>query len=350
MAIIFEEALKKDLSKGTLLPVYILFGEDSYLKSNYLNKIRDKITTEDDVFNFSKFVNGCNLQEVYDAVMQLPIMSDRKCVILSDYDYLHCDPSELDRLAELIATVPEETTFILYFDSIETDAKKGTKFKKLISACEKNGGVAVELKHRSRAELVKMLCDGAGKRHCKMDYAVGNYLVEVSGDDINLLVNELTKLCAFVGEGVITKDHIDEVCTITVEANLYKLSDFVLSGNSTEALKMLDKLFFMRLEPIAVFYTIAGIFVDMYRVYSAKGVGVNLSEVTKTFSYGNKAFLVEKAERNVRKMDFNRLRLCLNTLVATDNALKSFKANQRELLEEMIVKLIYIIAEGETLD
>ncbi len=351
MAVIFEEELKRSLKSEGQLPVYILFGEDAYLKTNYLNKISKSIADEDDVFNFARFTGNCDLQEVYNAVMQMPVMAERKCVVLNDFDYLHCDPSQLDRLCQLISEVPPETTFILYFDGIETDQKKGVRFKKLISACEKNGGKAVALNHRNASELVKMLCDGASKRGCKMDSSVGRFLVETSGEDINLLRHELQKLCAFVGEGVITKAHVEEICTVSVEANIFKLSDFILAQNSTEALKLLDRLFYERYEYMAIFYTIAGVFTDIYRVYSAKTAGVSVSEVAKTFGgYKGKEFLLEKASRNLNKFDGGKLTLCLETLVETDNSLKSFRSQPRQVLEEMIVKLIYIIAKGESLD
>ena len=351
MAVIYEEQLKLSLKRDGLLPVYILFGEDAYLKGMYLNKISRSIADEDDVFNFSKFKGNCDLQEVYDAVMQMPVMADRKCVILNDFDYLHCDPSQLDRLCTLITEVPIETTFILYFDGIETDAKKSARFKKLISACEKNSGLAVALNHRTTAELVKMLCNGANKRGSKMDSAVGRFLVETVGEDINLLSMELQKLCAFVGDGVITKAHIEEVCTANAQSNIYKLSDYILAQNSTEALKLLDRLFYERYEYMAVFYTIASVFTDIYRVYCAKSANLQLSDVVASFSeYKSKDFLVKNANRNLKFFDANKISLCLETLVETDNALKSYRSNPREILEEMIVRLIYIIANGETID
>ncbi len=350
MAIIFEEALKQNLKNGQLLPVYILFGEDAYLKTIYLNKISKSIADKDDVFNYSRFVGQCDLQEVYDSVMQMPMMNDRKCVILNDYDFEHCSSSDFERLVSLISEVPLETTLILYFDSMEIDRKKGTKFKKIVSACEKSGGLAVALDHRSRSELVKMLCDDVAKRGCKMDMAVGNYLVETAGDDINLLRNELQKLCAFVGQGDITKAHIDEVCSVTVEANIFKLSDYIFAQNSTEALKMLDELFFMRTVPLSILYTVSGVFVDIYRAYCGKQSGKSNSEIALTFGYKNKEFLIERAGKKLGKMDFKRIKLCLETLVKTDNALKSFGSSPRLILEEMVVRLIYIIAQGEALD
>lgn len=349
MAVIFEEALKQSLKRG-LLPVYILFGEDAYLKMKYLKQISSAITEEDDVFNYCKFNGNCDLQELYDAVMQMPLMKERKCVILNDFDYLHCDTSSLDRLTEIVSTVPNETTLILYFDGIEVDHKKNAKFKKLMTACEKNGGVAVQLNHLTRGGLVKMLCDGATKRNCKMDSVTAGYLVDTAGEDINLLRNELGKLCAFVGEGTVSKEHIDAVCTKTVEANIYNLADLIINCKSTEALNLLDDMFFTKIEPIVVLYNVAGVFTDMYRVYSAKAKNIPLSQVAQTFQYGNRTFVLEKAAKKLQKFDQNKLSLCLETLVQTDTLLKTFGANQRAVIEEMVVKLIYIISRGEALD
>ena len=51
MAIIYEEALKNKLKKGELLPVYIFFGDEGYLKKLYCEKISKKIAEPDDIFN-----------------------------------------------------------------------------------------------------------------------------------------------------------------------------------------------------------------------------------------------------------------------------------------------------------
>lgn len=351
MAIVYEEGLKKNVSSKKILPVYLLFGEDAYLKGLYLNKISRSIAEPDDVFNFCKFSGQCDLQAVYDAVMQMPFMSERKCVILNDYDFEHCSKSDFSKLTELISEVPEETTLIMYFDGIETDHKKGAKFKKIISAAEKCGGMAVLLNHRTRAELVKMLCDGALKRGCKMESQTANYLVETAGDDINLLSNELQKLCAFVQSGIITKNHVDEVCVKTVEANIYKLSEYILATKSTEALKIIDDLFFSKTEPMIILYTISGVFVDIYRVYCARQQGIKNDEVIEKFKYpSNKTFLVQKAAEQLKRFDSKKISLCLKTLTNADKDLKSFGKDPRTVIEELIVKLIYIIAKGESLD
>ncbi len=350
MAIMVEEALKRNIKDKDFLPAYILFGEDSYLKSMYLSKISKAIADEDDIFNYCKFERQCDLQAVYDAVQQLPFMSDRKCVILNDYDFTSSS-GDLDRLLELVSEIPPETTFIMYFDGVSFDAKKDAKFKKLVTAVEKIGGMAVSLDHRTGAELVKILCDGAAKRGCKMNSSTANYLIETAGNDINLLSNELLKLCCYLGEGEITKTHVDEVCTKTVEANLFKLADFILACNSTAALNLLDELYFMRTEPMIILYNISGVFIDMYRVYTAGISKASQQETATKFAYPkNQIFKLNKASNNLRKFDFNRLNLCLNEIVKADKKIKSFGGNAERIVEELIVKLIYIISKGEAID
>ncbi len=77
MAIIYEDALKAQLKAKKILPVYIITGDDGYLKQLYVNKIINTVTDKDDVFNFQRFGAECNLQDVYDSLSQLPIMADR---------------------------------------------------------------------------------------------------------------------------------------------------------------------------------------------------------------------------------------------------------------------------------
>lgn len=350
MAIVFEEVLKKNIAKGELLPVYILFGEDGFLKKSYSDKIGKKIAEPDDIFNYCKFGENAELQEVYDAAMQFPFMGDKKYIELCDWDFEHCSKSELDMLCELLSDMPDSAVFVLRFDSIEVDSKKSAKFKKLVAAAEKSGGIAVNLNHRKAPELVKMLCDGAAKRGCRMDSGVARYLIETAGDDINLLGNELTKLCAFANGGNITRETVDAVCIKTVEAYVYNLSKHILACNAAEALNCLDELFFARIEPMIILHTVSSVYVDMFRIYAAKEQGLSIKDVAEKFGYKGKEFVLERAAVDLRKFDFKRLNLSLNALTAADKSLKSFGADGRIILEQLIIRLIYIITKGEAVD
>ncbi len=351
MAITFEEGLKKHLKPDSLLPVYILFGNDGYLKKLYCEKISKSISSTDDIFNYAKFDSDCDLQEVFDFTLQMPLMSDKKVSILCDFDFESANKTDFEKLCDLIKEVPDSCVLILWFDSLEFDSKKSAKFKKLVTLAENSGGIAACLDHRKIAELSSMLQDGAKKRGCTLDRTTAYYMVETIGDDINLLKNELIKLCNFSKEKPITKETIDEVCIKTVEASIYNLSKFILNCDTTKALSLLDELFFQRVEPIAVLYTISATFTDMFRVFSALDNNDSISSVKERYKYPkNKEFLVDNAARFVKSFDRKKLNLCLLALTDADKKLKSFSLDQRIVLEQLVIRLIYIISKGESID
>ncbi len=350
MAVISEEVFKSRIKSGNLAPTYILFGDDGYLKKMYAEKLTKMTADKDDIFNFCRFGADCDLQEVYDFLWQIPMMADKKCAVLCDYDFEHCSKTDFDKLLSLATDCPDTSLLIIWFDSLIIDAKKSAKFKKLVSSAEKGGGAAVELNHRRAPELVKMLTDGAAKRGCKMDPAAARYLIESAGEDINTLVNELDKLCNYVPKGEITKATVDYVCVKTPEASVYNLSKQIFARQSGEALKTLDELFFMRFEPMMILYTVSSPYIDMYRLYTLKKSGADKRELVELYGYKGKEFLIDRAAQNLRLFDFKKLSLSFEALVDADRRLKSYGADGRIVLEQLIIRLIYIIAKGEALD
>lgn len=350
MAVINEEAFKSRIKSGGLAPVYIIFGDDGYLKKMYVEKLTEMTADKDDIFNYCRFGADCDLQEVYDFLWQLPVMADKKCVILCDYDFEHCSKTDFDKLLSLTSEGCDTALLIIWFDSLPIDAKKSAKFKKLVSAAEKCGGAAVSLNHRRAPELIKMLTDGAAKRGCKMESAAARYLIEIAGEDINTLVNELEKLCCYLPNGEITKTEVDYVCTKTPEASVYNLSKHIFARQSGEALKTLDELFFMRFEPMMILYTVSSPYVDMYRLYALKKGGADNGELSELYGYKGREFLIDRAAQNLRLFDFKKLTLCFEALLDADRRLKSYGADERIILEQLIIRLIYIIAKGEAVD
>lgn len=349
MAIVNEAVLKQKL-KTIGGNVYILFGNDGYLKHTYAKKIGSACAEEDDIFNYQKFSGDCDLQDVYDAVLQFPMMSDKKFVLLTDYDFESAAKSDFEKLCTILAETPDSCVFVLLFDALQITAKKNTKLNKLVATAEKNNGIAACLDHRTLPELVKMLVNGAAKRGCRFDNAAAKYLVETAGEDINTLKNELEKLCAYVNKGEITKQTVDLVCAKTVEASVYNLSKQIVECNVQGALKLLDELFFLKVEPIIILSTISGFYVDMYRAFLGKDRGLQPDTIASDFGYFGREFVIRNAIADAKRFDANKFNLSFEVLRAADKALKSFSSNPRIILEQLIVKLSYIVVKGEGLD
>lgn len=349
MAILNEDALKKDISSKKLANTYILFGDDLFLKKSYFDKLSNMAYDGDEFFNLQKFEGNCDLQDVYNAIEQFPMMADSKCVCLTDYDFDKADKSEFLKLCELLESRHAECVFILRFDSVEVDVKT-EKVKTMISAAEKSGGKVIRLDHKQPAELVKVLIDGAKKRSCKMDNNAARYMIENCGSDLNTLKNELDKLCFYKKGGTIDKAVIDSVTVKSVEESIFDLTKEIFKGSPSTALDMLDSLLFMRIEPMIILHTVSSSYVDLYRVSAAKRCGKSLNSVAEDFGYKNRFFVLERCLPTLQSFDDKKLLLSLKALTNADKALKSTGSNERIVLEQLIIRLIYIIVKGEAVD
>ncbi len=348
MPIVFEDELRRDIASGHFAPVYLIYGDDSYLKNYYKDTLAKKASDGDPFFNLQKFEGDTDLQEVFDAVNQFPMMAERKSVVLSDFDFTKGDS---DRFLELISNANDTCVLILCFDTVDFDAKKGTKEKKIMAAVEKIGGKCVEVNHRSITALIKMLSDGAKKRGCSFGEIACRHLIEIAGTDLSTLKNELEKLCAYVGNGDISKDVVEQISVKSVDASVYEYIKQIIDGNISAALTQLDDMFFMRIEPMIILSVAASSYVDIYRAYTANIKGATKSDIATDFKYPkNKLFLIDRATQNLKKFNGAKLRLSLNCIAEADKSLKSFGADPRTILEQLTVKLVYILAKGETVD
>lgn len=348
MPIVYEDELRRDIASGHFAPVYLIYGDDSYLKNHYKDTLATKASDGDPFFNLQKFEGDTDLQEVFDAVNQFPMMAERKSVLLCDFDFTKGD---FDRLLELISNANDTCVLIVCFDTVDFDAKKGAKEKKLLSAVEKVGGKCAEVNHRNITALVKMLSDGAKKRGCIFGEIACRYLIDIAGTDLSTLKNELDKLCAYVGSGDISKDVVEQISVKSVDASVYDYVKQILSGNISMALTQLDDMFFMRIEPMIILSVTASSYVDIYRAYTANIKGATKSDIADDFKYPkNKLFLIDRAIQNVKRFNNVKLRLSLECIAEADKLLKSFGADPRTVLEQLTVKLVYILTKGEAVD
>lgn len=350
MTLLTEQELKKNIESGAFKSVYFFYGNDDGLKKLYSTQLRNKIVPEDDCFNFQRFEGDCDLQGVYDAVMQFPMMADRKCVMLCDYDFEKCGENSFEKLNSLIGDIPDTTTLIMWYDTVEFDDKKGKRFKALTDLLDKVGGVVVKLDHRQSGDLVRMLCAAANKRGCKMENSTARYLIETCSADFNILKNELEKLCAFVGEGLITKDIIDDVCVRSVEASVYNISRELTARNIGKSINMLGELMFLKVKPHVILSVLSSAFIEMYIAKTATAVGMRPAEAAAKFGYRGREFVITRAVDNSRRLSEAQIGLCLKELLNADELLKSSSADGKIILEELMVKLVYIMSEGECID
>lgn len=345
-----EKTLKSALESGSVLPVYLIAGDDTYLKKQALDRIIKATVEDSDEMNLIKFDSEVNFQTVYDELNGFPIMADKKCVVLSEYEIDDAPKAELEKLIELASEPYDTSVFVIYFGAYEVDFKKPSNaFKQLMSAVESSGGAVVRINCKSADELARWLVSSAKKNGLALSLKNANYLIERCTLDINVLSSELIKLSSFLKEGEITREIIDKVCVKSAEASIYDMADMIIAGNTSGAMQLLDELFYLNVQSMPIFVNIALAYVNMYRAMSAKPHRKDLEELGEEFSLGARKFLLKKASYNLKNFNAEKLKLSFDALINAEKELKSYSGNDRIILEKLIVRLIYIAKTGEAL-
>lgn len=337
-----EQGFKTQIKNGEFSNVYLLYGEENYLKEYYVEKLKKKFVDPAYAdFNFhSHEGKDAKIDDIIMDAQMFPMMSEYSFVLVHDYP-LDKNKSDMDKLNEFFKDVPETSIVVFWFDSIEVDTKKNSKWNSIINAFAK-AGEAVELQKRTEAELVKLLVSSAKKRNCTVDSSKAKYMISVVGSDIQTLFNELEKICAFVQSGEITREHIDKLAVKSLQARVFDLSKCILNGNADAAYGILFSLFSQKEEPLGILSVISSCYIDMYRVKCAKEAGKTESDVANYYAYKGREWLLRNAAKDSYRVSVSSLREAIDVLAEADELMKSTAVDKNLLLEETVAKLIRI--------
>ncbi|MBC8584601.1 DNA polymerase III subunit delta [Youxingia wuxianensis] len=337
-----ETDFSKHVKSDELHRVYLLYGSQTYLVSMYEKMlIKKALSGEFNEFNLHRFEGAdFSMQDLYDAVEQLPFMAQARCVTV-DIDPDKLDSGALKEFCSVISDPPATTTVIVTIKTGQPPLKK-EKLSALVKTCDKAGGV-IELGARRSADLLRFLRSRASKNGCELSSDEASYLVERCADDMQLLSQELDKVCAYKGTGTITKEEIDAVVSVVMQARVFDLSKAIFRGNFQKAMELVDQLLYMR-EPVPrILAVLSGSFVDLYRGFCARQAGVSPAQAAVDLGYAkNREFVLKNAMTDSAEYSAIQIGQMLETLIQADARLKSTGASDRVILEQVITQLFLI--------
>lgn len=346
---ITEQELKMQIKQKAFASLYCIYGDEAYLTSFYANRICSRAV--DDAlrdFNFHRFEGkSIDYQALTDAVEAFPMMSDRTCVLLKDIPVDALSEGDREKLLTILSDIPPTCTIVLWMDQVQVQPKKNAKWRAFLKEIAPVAQI-VPLDRRSRSDLVKLLRGGAAKRGCALSAEDAAYLVTLVGDDLNGLLTELEKLCAYRGEGEIRRADIDAVAVRSVDAVVFDLSRAMFALDAGKAFSILSDLFVQRVEPLMIHGALTACYVDMYRVKVAVLSGGRCEDVASIFNYKGKEFRLRNAQRDGRNLSLGQVRHCLRILLDCDNKLKGSGMDARLLLERCVTQLMLVHHSART--
>lgn len=331
-----ESALKEKL-RDNPVGVYLIYGEEAYLKKTYVDKIVSKtVDPSFEDFNFHAFDGkDCTLSDVYECAEAVPMMAETKCVLVKDFPLDSLDENGFEQLERVVKENPDDCALIFSFISYEP---KGAKWTKAVKLFDKYG-FAVKLEKKTTIELIKLLESGAKKRGKPFASGAASYLISCVGSDLNTLLNEMEKVCAFAQGNEILKSDVDAVCIKSLDARVFDMIKDLTAGRFDSAFKKLNVLFEQREDEFQILGALIAQYSDIYRAKAAVKSGNRAEAVAKYYNYSGKEFRLTNAARNGSSLSFDNIGECMEILLWADSTLKSSALSKRLVLEQTVVKL-----------
>ena len=117
MAEINYSAVGGHIASGKPSPVYLICGDDSYLRRSSLALLKEKYMP--DVlpeFNYTEFDGSdCTVDEIAAAVETLPMMAERRMVVVKDMDAASISAEQYRKLESFLGSVGSNESCVLIF-------------------------------------------------------------------------------------------------------------------------------------------------------------------------------------------------------------------------------------------
>lgn len=345
MPLLSDTALAKSIRSGNIQTVYYFYGKDTAVISKYTDKLITKLVGKDRSSLNLHMLDGRALvmSELWDCCNMLPCFADRVVVAIND---LNCDKlakEDLEYLLSIVSDVPETTTVIFYATGVELYKNRKSltdRNDKLLKLCTKLGE-ACEFSFKTPAELSKLIEAGAKKSGCGISVQDASYLAQLCLCEQQAINSELSKLTAYAQGRDITREDIDLLCSRRLDADVFRLSGYILKRNSDAAFRLISELYDMQADATQIIGAMTNSFCDIYRARAAMPQGKSASDIAADFSYPkNREFAIKYAVNDCRSISEERIRRCITALSEADMLSKSSRMESRIILERCVTLML----------
>jgi len=320
------QILNQDIKERTFKPVYLLFGEESFLKTSYKNRLKSAVIG-DDTMNFSGFAGkGLDLDEVIRMADTMPFFTEYRLILIEDSGFFK---NAADKLVEYLPTIPD-TTCLLFVES-EVD-KRNRLYKKV-----KELGYAAEMKRQDTAQLAKWAGTILAKEGKKITSRTMDVFLSMTGDDMEHIRMELEKLISYtLGRDVITEADIEAICTVRVTSKVFDMVSAIVNRNPRKAMDLYEDLLTLKEPPMRILFLIARQFNQLLQVKELLGRGMDRSGIAARLKM--QPFVVGKVMPQAKQFSREQILSYVEFCVDTEEAVKSGRLQDRLAVELLITK------------
>jgi len=293
--------------------VYLLFGEDEYLRNEYLKKIKKTFGEIKLGINYVQ-IDENNVSNIISDIETPAFGFPSKLIIAKNTGLFKKKNTLSETVAEYLKTANLDGVELVF---IELEPEKNS----LYNAISKIGEVK-EFKEQKLPQLITKVKSIAKAYNVNIMENTASYFIECVGTNMSDIINELRKLIEYAGNGgTIVIEDIDALSIKKSESIIFDLTDNLGRKKIAEAIEVLHNLIYAK-EPIQrILIMLYNHFKKLYIIKLAIEENKNVAQSLKLKP--NQAFLVNKYQTQAKYFSKEELRSLLEELIQIDSSSKS---------------------------
>ncbi len=264
------KSLNEDLKTGQFKQIYLLYGEEGYLKRQYKERFTKAMLPEGDTMNYAYYEGkNVDVREVIDLAETLPFFSERRLIVFENTGFFKSAGAEL---ADYVKEMPPTT----YFLFIENEVDKRSKLYKAVKA----KGHIVELGAQDEATLKRWVAGLVKKEGKQISESCIVYLLGKIGTDMENIQRELEKLfCYTLERDSIEKEDIDAVCVTQITNHIFDMVNAVAEKKQKKALDLYYELLALKEPPMRILFLLTRQYRILFHVKDLLQKGYGRKEI-----------------------------------------------------------------------
>ncbi len=317
---------------GKLRPAYLLVGSETLLIERAVTTLRRATVGDagvpgfnEDLFHGAKGLDGNTLLS---AVQTLPMMADRRFVLLRHVDQTSADTQ--GQIAAYLTKPNPSTVLVMTAAKVAGNTRLGRAAKKHRARFDAN-----PLKG---AALRQFAADEAKSRGHTLAPRAAQALLDALGEDLSAIDDALERLSLFVGAGQRIDVEAVEACVLRVRADtIWALVDAVSLRDATRASSAASSLLADREPPLRILAMLSRQIRMVAKMRDALARGADSAEAAR-FA-GVPPFKANAMKEAARRFSLTELSRAFDILAETDLMLKGSKVPGDVALQHAVLAL-----------
>ena len=309
--------------------VYLLYGEERYLRRQYTERLQKALCTEGDQMN-THFYEGKDVPvgEIIDLAETLPFLAERRVIFISNSGLFK---SGGEKMAEYLAAPNETTSFVF----TESEVDKRSKLYKTVQAM----GYATEFSTQDESTLKRWIGGILNREGKKITENTVQLLLAKTGTDMENIQMELEKLlCYCMDKEIIAAEDVEAICTTRISNHIFDMINAIADKQTKQALQLYYDLLALKEPPMRILFLIARQCNMLLQVKELKSRGYDNKSIGSKI--GVPPFIAGKYVTQAGRFKTSALKRAVVQCVEAEEAVKSGRMNDMMSVEILIMSVL----------